>query len=170
MAWVSPSPNLRTLTEATLYPGVAVIESANISVGRGTGTPFELVGAPWISTAGARELAVYLNARQISGVRFIPTSFIPTSSQFAGERCDGVNILLLDRETLDAPEVGLELAAALYQLYPDKFQLDKIQPLLANAIAYQALQAGRDPRRIAEDGRDAVEAFMLLRQKYLLYK
>jgi uncharacterized protein YbbC (DUF1343 family) len=79
LLWVNPSPNLRTLTEATLYPGVAMVEGANISVGRGTETPFELLGAPWVK---AKELAGYLNRRKTQGVRFIPVDFIPKSSRF----------------------------------------------------------------------------------------
>ena len=77
--WVNPSPNLRSLEEATLYPGVALIEGTNLSVGRGTDSPFELVGAPWID---AKELAGYLNAREIAGVRFVPTNFTPTSGMY----------------------------------------------------------------------------------------
>src|SRR5581483_6692620 len=106
-------PNLRNLTAAALYPGVGLIEYGNISVGRGTVTPFELVGAPWIKP---QELAAYLNKRNIPGVRFVPTYFTPSSSKYQGERIGGVNILLLDREFFDAPELGLELASALHKL------------------------------------------------------
>src|SRR5262249_55038431 len=101
LVWVNPSPNMRSLTEATLYPGVALIEGTNVSVGRGTDTPFELVGAPWMKS---KELAAYLNQRAISGVRFVPVSFTPASSNFVGEKCEGVNIVLVDRNVFDAPE------------------------------------------------------------------
>ena len=110
LAWVNPSPNLRNLTEAALYPGVALIEGTNVSVGRGTDTPFEVVGAPWIKS---RELAAYLNGRGIQSVRFVPIVFTPSASNFAGERCEGVNLIVLDRNTLDSPELGIELASAL---------------------------------------------------------
>ncbi len=105
LGWVNPSPNLRSLTEATLYPGVALVEGTNVSVGRGTETPFELLGAPWIH---GRELAQYLNAREISGVRFVPVSFTPNASNYAGQKCEGVNIVVVERNAFDAPELGIE--------------------------------------------------------------
>ena len=118
--WINPSPNMRNLTQAILYPGIGLIEAMNISVGRGTDTPFELVGAPWIVS---EDLARYLNARETAGVRFVPVSFTPVSSMYAHEQCGGVNILLTDREALDAPELGIEIASALHKLYPDRFEL-----------------------------------------------
>jgi uncharacterized protein YbbC (DUF1343 family)/CubicO group peptidase (beta-lactamase class C family) len=167
LPWVNPSPNLRSLTEATLYPGVAMIEGANVSVGRGTDTPFEVVGAPWIKS---RELAEYLNARAIQGVRFIPIVFTPSSSNFAGEPCQGVNLIILDRNTLDSPELGIELASALHKLYPNDFELEKMADLLVNQAVFEALSAGEDPRRIAEDWQEQLQAFVRTREKYLLYK
>jgi uncharacterized protein YbbC (DUF1343 family) len=167
LPWVNPSPNLRSLTEATLYPGVAMIEGANVSVGRGTDTPFDVVGAPWIKS---RELAEYLNARAIQGVRFIPIVFTPSSSNFAGEPCQGVNLIILDRNTLDSPELGIELASALHKLYPNDFELEKMADLLVNEAVFEALTAGEDPRRIAEDWQEQLQAFVRTREKYLLYK
>jgi len=167
LAWVNPSPNLRTLTEETLYPGVALIEGTNVSVGRGTDTPFEVVGAPWIKS---RELAAYLNARAIQSVRFVPVSFTPSSSNFAGERCEGVNLIVLDRNTLDSPELGIELAAALHKLYPNAFRLERMADLLVNQAVFEAIAAGSDPRRIAEDWQEGLRQFVTLREKYLLYK
>ncbi len=167
LGWVNPSPNLRSLTEATLYPGVALVEGTNVSVGRGTDTPFELLGAPWIN---GRELAAYLNGREISGVRFVPTSFTPTASTYNGEPCQGVNIVLVDRNAFDGPELGIELAAALRKLYPQQFHMDRMSELLLNQSIYDALAQGEDPRRIAQDWQEALEKFEQLRQKYLIYK
>ena len=166
LEWVNPSPNLRSLTEATLYTGVALIEGTNVSVGRGTDTPFEIVGAPWIK---ARELATYLNAREISGVRFVPVVFTPSSGTSSGERCEGVNVIVLDRNTLDAPELGIELASALRKLYPTDFKIDRMPELLVNQSVFDALVAGQDPRRIAEDWEERLHKFIEVRQKYLLY-
>jgi uncharacterized protein YbbC (DUF1343 family)/CubicO group peptidase (beta-lactamase class C family) len=166
LRWINPSPNLRSLTEATLYPGVALIEGTNVSVGRGTDTPFEVVGAPWIN---ARELAGYMNSRFISGVRFIPIQFTPTSSKFANQLCSGVNIVVLDRYVLDAPALGIELATALHKLYPNDFQMQKMLEILANQATYDALVAAKDPRWITASWRDALEDFQQKRQKYLLY-
>ena len=167
LSWVNTSPNLRSVTEATLYPGVGEIEGTNVSVGRGTDTPFEVVGAPWIK---AREFATYMNARGIQSVRFVPIVFTPTSSNFAGERCEGVNLFVLDRNTLDSPELGIELASALHKLYPNDFKLEKMMDLLNNQSVYDAIQSGEDPRRIAEDWQERLDAFLHMREKYLLYK
>jgi uncharacterized protein YbbC (DUF1343 family)/CubicO group peptidase (beta-lactamase class C family) len=166
LEWIDPSPNLRSVTEAALYPGVAVIEGTNISVGRGTDTPFELVGAPWIKS---RELGAYLNAREIAGVRFVPSTFTPTSAVYANQKCEGVNIILTDRNALDAPELGIELASALRKLYPSDYKIDRITELLVNQSVYDALVAGEDPRRIAQDWQEGLEKFEAIRKKYLIY-
>ncbi len=165
--WVNPSPNLRDLNEATLYPGVGLIEGTNVSVGRGTDTPFEVLGAPWMKS---RELAAYLNGRGIQSVRFVPIVFTPSASNFSGERCEGVNLIVLDRNTLDSPELGIELASALHKLYANDFKLEKMTELLVNQAVFEAIQAGEDPRRIAEDWQARLDAFVRLREKYLLYK
>lgn len=167
LAWVNPSPNLRSLTQATLYPGVALIEGANVSVGRGTDTPFEVVGAPWINS---RELAAYLNNRSIQSVRFVPVVFTPSASNFTGIVCQGVNLTVLDRNTLDSPELGIELASALHKLYPKDFKLDRMADLLVNQAVFEAITADEDPRRIAQDWQERLEGFLRVREKYLLYK
>lgn len=166
LAWVNPSPNLRSVTEAGLYPGVGLIEGTNVSVGRGTDTPFELLGAPWMK---GRELASYLNARGIAGVRFVPVTFTPTASNYAGQKCEGVNLVLTERNALDGPELGIELAAALRKLYPADFKLERMTELLVNQAAYDGLGAGKDPRRIAQDWQEELEKFELVRKKYLIY-
>jgi uncharacterized protein YbbC (DUF1343 family) len=166
LVWVNPSPNLRSLTEASLYPGVALIEGTNVSVGRGTDTPFELVGAPWIKS---RELAAYLNAREIAGVRFVPVTFTPASSNYSGLKCEGVNIVLTERNALDAPELGVELAAALKKLYPADYKIERMAELLVNQAAFDGLVAGKDPQRIAQDWREELEKFEQIRKEYLIY-
>jgi uncharacterized protein YbbC (DUF1343 family) len=167
LTWVNPSPNLRSLTEATLYPGVGLIEGTNVSVGRGTDTPFEVVGAPWIK---GKELAAYLNQRSIPSVRFVPVTFTPSASNFSGQMCEGVNVVLLDRNTFDAPELGIELASALHKLYPTDFKIEKMQDLLLNQASYDALLAGWDPRRISEEWEVRLGEFVAMRDKYLHYK
>jgi uncharacterized protein YbbC (DUF1343 family) len=164
--WINPSPNLRNLTEAVLYPGIGMIEGTNISVGRGTDTPFELVGAPWIDAA---RLAAFLNARELDGVRFVPVHFTPNDSKYANQECGGVNIIVTNRDALDAPEVGLEIAAALWQLYPSDYKVAGLDGLMRNKATLDALTAGEDPRRIAEDWQDALQNFKTVRAKYLLY-
>ena len=166
LKWVNPSPNLRNLTEATLYPGVGMIEGANVSVGRGTDTPFEVVGAPWID---GQKLAEHLNARGIQGVRFVPLDFTPRSNKFEGEVCHGVNILLLDREALGSPELGAELAAALYKLFPKDFELDKTLALVGSRQVLEGVRTGMDPRSLALHWEAALEKFRKVRERSLLY-
>src|SRR5579863_9933281 len=167
LEWINPSPNLRSVTEAALYPGVALIEGTNVSVGRGTDSPFELVGAPWIKS---RELAAYLNGREIPGVRFVPITFTPASAVYSALACQGVNVVLSDRNGLDAPELGIELAAALHKLYPSDFKIERMPDRLVNQSVYDALMASEDPRRIAQDWQEGLEKFEKTREKYLIYK
>jgi uncharacterized protein YbbC (DUF1343 family) len=164
--WVNTSPNMRNLTEAVLYPGLGILEATNVSLGRGTDTPFELLGAPWIQP---QELAAYLNARDISGVRFVPTDFTPNASVYAQQKCRGVNIIVTDRNSLDAPELGIEIASALHSLYPRQFEMKNLDNLMLNKVTMDAITAGQDPRRVWMDWNEAIECFMPIRARYLLY-
>lgn len=166
LPWVNPSPNLRSLTEATLYPGVAMVEGANLSVGRGTDRPFELLGAPWID---APKLAAYLNERRVQGVRFVPVEFKPNGGPFSGYVCHGVSIVLIDRWALDAPALGVEIAAALHRLFAGEFDLDKTLPLVGSRWVLEAIRAGDDPQSIALRWQVPLQRFRKLRAKYLIY-
>jgi uncharacterized protein YbbC (DUF1343 family)/CubicO group peptidase (beta-lactamase class C family) len=166
LRWVNPSPNLRSLTQAILYPGVGMIESANVSVGRGTPTPFEIIGAPWIS--GDR-LADALNRRCLPGVVFEPVTFTPEARPYARKCCEGVRIKVVDRDTLNVPALGVELAAALYRLYPGKFQLGETLSMIGSRQVIQAIRNGDDPKVIQRRWQPGLEAFRRLRAKYLLY-
>ncbi len=167
IVWVNPSPNLRSINEATLYPGVGLIERTNVSVGRGTDTPFELLGAPWIE---AHAFADYLNARLIPGVRFVPVMFTPVSGPYQNQVCKGVNLIVTDRNVLDSPELGVELGVALKKLYPEQWKIDKLIELLVNREVFDAIARGDDPRAIAQGWQEELEKFKAMRQKYLLYK
>ena len=167
IVWVNPSPNLRSVNEAALYPGVAIIEGTNVSVGRGTDTPFEVVGAPWIKP---REFADYLNSRLIAGVRFVPITFTPTGAAYTGQVCGGVNLIVTDRNVLDSPQMGIELASALRKLYPDNWKLNPISGLLVNQRVFDALSAGDDPRNIAQAWQDDLDKFREIRSRYLIYR
>ncbi len=166
LRWVNPSPNLRSLTQAILYPGVGMIESANVSVGRGTATPFEIIGAPWIS---GERLARYLSRRCLPGVVFEPVAFTPGASPYAHHRCEGVRLKVADRAALDVPALGVELAAALYRLYPGKFQLDRTVGMIGSRQVLQAIKNGDDPQVIQRRWQPGLDAFCRLRAKYLLY-
>ncbi len=166
LKWVNPSPNIRSLTEAILYPGVAMVEGANVSVGRGTRTPFELLGAPWID---AGRLVQYLNNRRIAGVRFTPVDFIPDNDIYKNKICHGMKIMLIDRRVLDPAVMGVEIVGALYRLYPRDFQLDNTLGLIGARNVLQAIKQGKDPQSVALLWQSPLEQFLKLRAKYLLY-
>lgn len=167
LAWVNPSPNLRNLDEAAIYPALGLIETTNVSVGRGTDTPFELLGAPWID---GRALARYLNHFDRPGVRFVPSSFTPQAPYpYAGALCQGVQIIVTDRNVFDAPEAGILIAAALEHSYPNTFDVKKINTLLANQSVLTALENGDDPGKIASDWDESLHAFEELRKAALIY-
>ena len=166
LAWVNPSPNLRSLTQATLYPAVALAEASNVSVGRGTNTPFEMLGAPWIQ---AQELSDDLNGRDIAGVTFQPATFVPDASPFKGQRCYGVRIAVSDRQSLDLVLLGVEILSALCRLYPNDFQIDKALSLIGSRSTLQAIKEGKDPQSIAAAWQPSLDEFRRLRATYLLY-
>ncbi len=166
IAWVNPSPNLRSLAQAILYPGVALSEASNVSVGRGTETPFELIGAPWIRS---EELTDYLRTRQIPGVEFEPAAFTPASSRFRGQPCHGIRVVLKDRNRLDAVGLGLEILCALQRLYSKAFQLDAAIGLVGSRRVLRAIADGSEPESIAASWQPQLEEFHRLRATYLLY-
>jgi uncharacterized protein YbbC (DUF1343 family) len=166
LPWVRPSPNLRSLRAATLYPGVAIVEGANVSVGRGTDTPFELVGAPWIN---AKELVNYLTQRKIRGVSFIATNFKPNSDRYKHQLCHGVRVIVEDRNGLDVAVLGVELATSLHRLYGNKFQLDNTLGMIGARWVLEAIKDGVDARAIAQHWQAALVEFRNSRAAYLLY-
>ncbi|MCA9235093.1 MAG: DUF1343 domain-containing protein [Planctomycetales bacterium] len=166
LVWVNPSPNMRSLAEAVLYPGVGLLETTNVSVGRGTDTPFEVLGAPWID---AIELAAELNQAHLPGVSFVPVKFTPDASKFANEACGGVNIVITDRAAIAPVDVGLQIACALRKLYPDQWESKRFNRLLGNAAILAAIQAGRSAESLRELYEPELEEFREHRQQYLLY-
>jgi len=166
LSWINPSPNMRNLYAATLYPGVGMIEYANISVGRGTDTPFEQIGAPWINGPA---LSDALNARKLPGLRFYPVTFTPTTAKFPNEVCQGVFIVITDRTLVRASRLGVELASALIKMSPKEFSMDLNLKLIGSAADIARLKAGDDPAAIAASWSAAEARWRLLRAKYLLY-
>ncbi|MEK6630935.1 MAG: exo-beta-N-acetylmuramidase NamZ domain-containing protein [Acidobacteriota bacterium] len=166
LPWVNPSPNMRNLVAANLYPGIGAIEASNLSVGRGTDTPFEQLGAPWID--GPR-LAAELNRRGIAGVRFYPIAFTPTSSKFANERCQGVFIIVTDRERVRSVRVGLEVASALYRFHPAQFNVDGVGRLFG-ADTVKRIKVGENPEDIVTSWARAEAQWRLRRAKFLMYR
>ncbi|MFZ0707896.1 MAG: serine hydrolase [Candidatus Korobacteraceae bacterium] len=166
LLWVNPAPDIKDVQQMLLYSGVALLEGTDISIRKGANSAYEMLGAPWIH---AVEFAEYLNERKIEGVRFLPVQFTPALGKHARQQCGGVNIMVIDRETLDPAELGIELAAALHKLYPKDFDMTRLSDSLGNQSVVQALQNGEDPRRIADDWRDGLDQFMQVRAKYLIY-
>ncbi|HKP67998.1 MAG TPA: exo-beta-N-acetylmuramidase NamZ domain-containing protein, partial [Pyrinomonadaceae bacterium] len=165
--WVNPSPNMRSLNEATLYPGIGLLETTNVSVGRGTDTPFEVVGAPWLD---GQKLAKYLNDRNLKGVRFVPIRFKPNTSVFKDEQLSGINIIVTDRRTFQSLRTGIEIAAALRKLYPTDWQVDRYGRLLVNAVFLDMMKRGESPEAIEQAWKNSVTDFEKRRAPYLLYK
>jgi len=165
--WIPPSPNLRTLKGAVLYPGIEILQNAGISVGRGTETPFEEFGAPWIK---GEEVAAALNERHLAGLRFGNQPFIPVTGLYSGQRCGGVAVRITDRQAVRAMKMGMEIATVLRKLYPEKFDPEKISVLVGNAETIRELQAGTPPEKIVEGWNGDLSTFELLRKKYFLYK
>jgi uncharacterized protein YbbC (DUF1343 family) len=166
LVWANPSPNLRSFPSALLYPGIALLEATNVSVGRGTEAPFEHVGAPWIHGAA---LAAALTAAALPGVRFTATSFTPTNSTFAGKACEGVEIQLASPALFDPIRTGLTIARALLTLYPAEFQPKGVLLLLGNQAAFDALVRGTPVATILADWAPGLAAFAPVRARYLLY-
>ena len=164
--WVNPSPNMRSLLEAIFYPGVCLLERTNVSLGRGTDRPFEIVGAPWVEPG---RLAAALEAARVPGVKFYPIYFTPNASVFAGDKCGGVNLLLTDEEKFNSVLAGLTLISALYKLYPDRFQIDKTLLLLGNQQALNELKAGHTPASVLQNADPLLRAFLNRRQQALIY-
>ena len=167
LVWVNPSPNMRNMAAATLYPGIGAIEGTNISVGRGTDTPFEQIGAPWIDAAA---LAAALNARGLAGIRFYPVSFTPAAgAKLGGQACRGVFMIVTDRDRIRPVRVGLEIASALSKMYGQQFTLEEAGALFGSAATLAKVRAGDDPASIAASWGADEAKWRLMRAKYLLY-
>ena len=183
LKWVNPSPNLRSMEAAVLYPGLGMMDYSNVSVGRGSDMPFEVFGAgaevatktapaksPWFD---GKAVATYLTTRKIPGVTFAATRFAVADDAnhypYHGQTIEGVRLTVTDRKALDSPELGIEILAALHHLYPAQFKLEKATGLVANSETMAALERGDDPRAIAAIWMAALNAFKAQRAKYLLY-
>ncbi len=166
LPWQNPSPNMRGPTAATLYPGVGLLEFCKLSVGRGTDTPFEILGAPYFDDLS---LAAELNSAGLPGVRFVPVRFTPASSVFAGEECRGVRLLLTDRDAFRAADLGIVLATTLQRLHPDKLELGRMPPLLGDTATLEAIRAGKSLAEIKALWEPGLAEFSKRRTRYLLY-
>jgi uncharacterized protein YbbC (DUF1343 family)/CubicO group peptidase (beta-lactamase class C family) len=167
LPWTNPSPNMRNLHQASVYPGVGAIEYSNISVGRGTDTPFEQVGAPWVDEV---KLAEVLNDRRVPGVRFYPVQFTPSSSVYANEVCRGVFLVVTDRHALRPVRLGIEIAAALHRLHPEKYDFKNTVRLVGSQVTVDRIRRGDDPADIVRSWAPDEENWRRLRARYLLYR
>lgn len=166
LRWINPSPNIRNLNQAIIYPGVGLLEFTNLSVGRGTKAPFELVGAPFIR---AEDLARELRAAGLGGLKFVPVKFTPEASKFSGEECGGVRILVTDREVCTSVTLGIELARALARLYPDEWETGKLNTLLAHPATRDAILKNQTLAEIYAGWRRDFTDFLDRRRRFLIY-
>lgn len=166
LVWVNPSPNMRCLNQALLYPGIGMIETTNLSVGRGTDTPFEVIGAPWID---ARDLAQEMNSRHIPGAVFVPIRFTPVSSKYSGQLCGGLNIIITDRQQLKPLTVGWHLSAALQKLYPQDWKGQQAMRLLGSEATLDAILSGKTVEQIQAVAARGVAEFESRRSRFLIY-
>jgi uncharacterized protein YbbC (DUF1343 family) len=166
LQWVNPSPNLRTVDEAILYPGVGLLESTNLSVGRGTDAPFERLGAPWIDGSA---LAAAVTADGLDGVAFAPEVFTPDADRYAGQPCNGIHVTVRDRTRFEPVQTGLAIARELHRLYPREWEFAKLDRLLVHSATMSAIDAGLPLAAIVDTYRVELAAFMTKREKYLLY-
>src|SRR5204863_4373149 len=167
LPWVNPSPNIRSLTEALLYSGIGLLEATNLSVGRGTDTPFEVVGAPWIEPQG---LVDALNRLGLRGVRFEPVWFTPMADQYAQIQCGGVRLVVTDRDTLRPVTVALALARELRVRHRDQFRPESIQNLLVNRSTMWAFLSGEGLDRLVTWADTDRNSFLNRRASYLMYR
>lgn len=167
LEWVDPSPNIRNLTQATLYPALGSLEATNVSVGRGTDAPFEWLGAPWIES---RELAAALNRAGLPGIRFLPRRQTPSASRFEGISCGGVNLLLTDRDAFDAGRTAAVLATTLHRLYPQQWEIDRLPQQWGDPAILQQLRAGSSAEEIVAAWQPELERFVEVRQEFLIYR
>jgi uncharacterized protein YbbC (DUF1343 family)/CubicO group peptidase (beta-lactamase class C family) len=167
LTWVNPSPNLRGLTAALLYPGIGLLETTNVSVGRGTERPFEWVGAPWID---GRQLTAALAELGLPGVRFVPVQRTPSASVHKGRDCGGVEIIVADWSRFRPVRTGLAVASTLRRLYPSLWQVERYNVLLGHKATWEGLQRGVPCRELEEGWQPGLKRFLELRRAYLLYK
>ena len=167
MRWIPPSPNLRTLKGSVLYPGIEILQNAGVSVGRGTETPFEEFGAPWIN---GEEVAAALNNRRLPGLHFTNQPFIPVGGLYSGQRCGGVGVRITDRQAVRSMRMGMEIATVLKKLYPEKFDPAKLIELVGNEKTIQQLKDGTTPEQIVASWTADLTAFDAMRRKYFIYK
>jgi uncharacterized protein YbbC (DUF1343 family) len=167
LRWIPPSPNLRTMKGTILYPGLEILQNAGVSVGRGTETPFEEFGAPWIN---GEDVAEALNARNLPGVHFANQPFIPVSGLYSGQRCGGVGIRVTDRAAARSMRVGLEIAALLQRKYPEHFDVTKTLLLLGNDSTVEQLKPGTPPEQIIASWEQTLADFEQMRHRYFIYK
>jgi uncharacterized protein YbbC (DUF1343 family) len=164
--WVNPSPNMRTMMAAILYPGVCLLESTNVSVGRGTDTPFEILGAPWIEP---RRFAAELAKAKLPGIRAVPVFFTPSADIYRGKKCGGVSLTVTDPDKLNSVLLGLSLVSIMHRLYRDEFKIDKVIDLLGNSEALRMLRDGKPPAEVLQAGGAGMREFLAKRQKALIY-
>jgi len=166
LPWINPSPNMRNLYQATLYPGIGLLERTNVEDKRGLERPFEMFGAPWINSI---KLATELNNQNIAGIRFVAIKFIPEKSEYKDQLCEGVAINLLDRNSFRPVECGIIVLQVLYTLYPDKFEVNKVWHVTRTDLLIEQIKRQDPIEDIVESWQAGLKNYSEIRERYLLY-
>lgn len=166
LPWVNPSPNIRSVTQALLYSGLGLLEGTNLSVGRGTELPFEVVGAPWIDP---QALSAALNQLQLRGVRFDPVQFTPAADKYAGTPCGGVRVVVTDRDAIRPVTVALALGRELLTRYRDQWRPEQVQNLLVHRPTMWAFLKREPLDRLMAWAESDRNSFLKRRASYLIY-
>jgi uncharacterized protein YbbC (DUF1343 family) len=166
LTWINPSPNMRSLTQAILYPGIGLLEMTNLSVGRGTDTPFEIMGAPWLNS---QALAERMNRYGLTGVAFVAVEFTPASSKYQGELCHGLQVLITDRERIEPVRLGIAIAAALHQLHPKDWETTNLNRLLGNMDMKDAILSNQSVLELDKIQQAGMSEFLKRREEFLIH-
>ncbi|MEO6594930.1 MAG: DUF1343 domain-containing protein [Planctomycetota bacterium] len=167
LPWINPSPNMRSLTQALLYPGIGLLEGTNLSVGRGTDTPFEVLAAPWCDGV---KLAHNLREANLPGVTFVPVRFTPNASKFRGEECGGINVVITNWSTFEPVRTSIHIAVSLHTLHATDWDTGKLDWLLKHEASCASIKAGEGAEKIVASWRKEIDLFRLRRKPFLLYE
>ncbi len=167
LGWVDPSPNMRSVEAALLYPGIGLLETTNVSVGRGTARPFEFFGAPWLD---ADALIAYLESEALPGLKFHPIEFEPDSSVHAGKRCIGIRFEITDPESLRPVATGLAIARWLKLHHPADWDMARFNRLLGDTKVFEAVRDSQELERVIGSYAGELDAFISRRSVFLMYE
>ena len=166
LPWLNPSPNIRNMNQASLYPGLGLFERLNVANKRGLPSPFEMIGAPWIN---AYDFVNSLNKYNLPGVNFTPIKFFPEEHKYSNELCEGIYITITDREKLEPVKLGFIIIITLYKMYPLEFDIDKLWHITRSKGLIQKIKNDSSITELIKDWNNDLDIFRNKRGQYLLY-